>query len=160
MNIAVGSDGFGFALKDTVRRHLAAAGHKVIDFGVASSSGKTPYYKIASDVAQAVVSGRAHRAVLVCGTGMGMAIIANKHPGIFAAVCESTFAAEKSRSINNANVLTLGSLITTESVARNIVDIWLAARFADGWDTNLQNWLRDSMEEIGALERRQFRKAG
>ena len=87
-----------------------------------------------------------------------MSIIANKHPGIYAAVCESTFAAEKSRSINNSNILTLGSMVTTEAVAKDIVDVWLKAEFTEGWDESIQEWLRNSMDDISSLEHKQFKK--
>lgn len=156
MRFAIGADGFGFPLKQAVSRMLQDTEHEVEDFGVHESGDPTPYYQTAASVAQRVGSGGADRGILVCGTGMGMCIIANKFPGIYAAVCESTFAAEKSRSINNANILTLGAMVTTPEVARDILHVWLATEFTAGWSPDLQDWLRNSMDDIHHLEDRQF----
>ena len=87
---------------------------------------------------------------------MGMAIIANKFPGVYAAVCENTHAAEKSRSINNANVLTLGGMFTTPQLAQEILNTWLSTDFAQGWDPAIQAWLENSLTEIAELESTQF----
>jgi len=158
MKIAIGADSYGFPLKQSVKEYLINKGYDVNDYGVNETSELTPYYNTADEVAKSVCNGENDRAILVCGTGMGMSIIANKHPGIYAAVCESTFAAEKSRSINNSNILTLGSMVTTEAVAKDIVDVWLKAEFTEGWDESIQEWLRNSMDDISSLEHKQFKK--
>jgi ribose 5-phosphate isomerase B len=157
MKIAIGADGYGFPLKETVKEYLISKGYEVKDYGVNNSSDPVPYYDTADKVAKTVSDGEFERAILVCGTGMGMSIIANKHPGIYAAVCESTFAAEKSRSINNANILTLGSMVTTDAVAKDIVEIWLNTEFTEGWDESIQQWLKNSMDDISSLEHKQFK---
>ena len=87
---------------------------------------------------------------------MGMAIIANKYPGVYAAVCENIHAAEKARSINNSNVLTLGGLFTTSLLAQDIVEAWLNTEFTQGWDLEIQTWLENSMQDIAELETEQF----
>ena len=156
MRIAVGADAYGLPLKDAVKRYLDEAGYEVKDFGIHESADTTPYYQTADEVAASVADGEFDRGILVCGTGMGMAIIANKHPGVYAAVCESTFAAEKSRSINNSNILTLGAMVTAEVLARDIVEVWLKTEFTQGWDAPLQEWLRNSMAEILSIEQRRF----
>ncbi len=137
MKIAIGADSYGLPLKDSIKEYLISNDYEIEDYGVNDSSDLTPYYKIADDVAQRVRNGKFERAILICGTGMGMSIIANKHSGIYAAVCESTFAAEKCRSINNSNILTLGSMVTTEAVAKEIVDVWLKTEFTEGWDPSI-----------------------
>lgn len=156
MRIIVGSDFYGFSLKESVKEYLQNSGYKVIDCGVDNTENVTPYYSIASSVAQRIINGEFERGILVCGTGMGMSIIANKHPGIYASVCENTFAAEKSRSINNSNVLTLGAMVTTDSVAKGIVDVWLKTEFTEGWDISIKNWLQNSVDEISSFEEKQF----
>jgi len=158
MRIAIGADSYGLPLKETVKEYLVNKDFEITDLGVAQSDDDTPYYRIADDIAKRVNNKEFNRAILVCGTGMGMAIIANKHPGIFAAVCETPFASEKSRSINNSNILTLGALITTSTVANEIVDAWLNTEFTERWDTSVQEWLRKSMDDISSLERDQFRQ--
>ncbi|HEY9825052.1 MAG TPA: RpiB/LacA/LacB family sugar-phosphate isomerase [Stenomitos sp.] len=158
MRILVGADGYGFELKESVREHLCKQGFEVEDLGVGNREESVPYYQIASEVAQQVGQGLADRGILVCGTGMGMSIIANKHPGVYAAVCETAYAAQKSRSINNANILTLGGFITTPQVAQTIVDTWLMTEFALEWEPTIQDWLHQSMTDIMLLEQRQFSK--
>lgn len=150
--IVLGCDGFGFELKEAVRQHLQAARHEVVDLGVRSPDEPQPYYEIAAQAARRLVSGDAWRAVLVCGTGMGMAIIANKFSGVYAAVCENRQAAVHARSINNANVLTLGGMVTPAGTARDIVDSFLATEFAAGWDPPIQEFLHKSMPAIRELE--------
>ena len=154
--IVVGADSYGFPLKEAIKEYLHNNDYKIIDCGVDSTENVTPYYTIASDVAKRIVNGEFERGILVCGTGMGMSIIANKHPGIYASVCESTFAAEKSRSINNSNVLTLGAMVTTVSVATDIVDVWLNTEFTKGWEISIQEWLQNSMNDISSFEDKQF----
>jgi len=156
MKIALGCDAYGLPLKDSIKEYLIYNKYNLQDFGVNDASDTTPYYTTAIKVAQQVSQGEFEKAILFCGTGMGMAIIANKQPGVYAAVCESTFAAEKSRSINNANILTLGSMVTTEAVAKDIVDVWLKTVFTVGWDPAIQQWLQNSMNDIDAIEESQF----
>lgn len=156
MKIALGTDSYGLPLKNSIKEYLINNNYEIEDYGVNDTLDLTPYYKTANEVAQRISNGEFERAILICGTGMGMSIIANKHSGIYAAVCESTFAAEKSRSINNSNILTLGSMITTEIVANKIVDVWLKTEFTEGWDPSMKDWLKSSMDDITSLERKQF----
>lgn len=157
MNIVIGADGYGYELKEAVLAHLRERGDvQVEDVGVASADGATPYYQTADEAAARVARGDVERAILICGTGMGMCIIANKHPGVFAAVCENVEAAEKSRSINNSNVLTLGGMVTSPADGVRIVDAWLATDFAQGWNPDIQSFLRRSMDDIAEFERRTF----
>ncbi|NEO66946.1 MAG: RpiB/LacA/LacB family sugar-phosphate isomerase [Moorea sp. SIO4G2] len=156
MKIAVGADSYGFDLKQAVKEYLINKGIEIEDVAINEQEAETPYYQIASEVAQRVGNQQADRGILVCGTGMGMAIIANKHPGVYAAVCENTNAAEKSRSINNSNVLTLGGFITSPEVAVEIVDTWLTTEFTSGWEPPIQEWLENSIKDIAILENEQF----
>ncbi|MGD1717174.1 RpiB/LacA/LacB family sugar-phosphate isomerase [Dapis sp. BLCC M172] len=156
MKIAIGADPYGFDLKEAVKQHLQNKGIEVEDIGVNNSTQETPYYQVAGQVSQMVGTQQVERGILVCGTGMGMAIIANKYPHIYAAVCENSFAAEKSRSINNSNVLTLGGFVTTPLVAQEIVDIWLTTEFKQGWEPGIQEWLQNSMKDIAQIEKQQF----
>ncbi|MDJ0731333.1 MAG: RpiB/LacA/LacB family sugar-phosphate isomerase [Crocosphaera sp.] len=156
MKIVLGSDSYGFNLKQTVKSHLLSKGLEIEDIGVKEANEETPYYEIATRVAQTVATQQVNRGILVCGTGMGMAIIANKYPGIYAAVCETIETAQMSRSINNANILTLGELITTPHLAKKIIDIWLTTEFTEGWETPIQEWLHQSMKDIAQIESQKF----
>ena len=154
--VLIGCDSYGFRLKEAVKKHLLEQGIGVQDAGVHGAEEGRAYYAVAAEVALQVSRGRVERGILVCGTGMGMAIIANKAPGVYAAVCENRSAAERSRSINNSNVLTLGGLVTTDEMAREIVDAWLDTDFTSGWDPQIQEFLRTSVGEIRSIEKRAF----
>ncbi len=152
MNIAIGCDAYGYALKEVVKQRLAERGICVEDLGVHEERETRAYYEVAFEAASRVARGEVDRAVLVCGTGMGMAIVANKLPGVYAAVCENRKAAEHARSINNANVLTLGGMVTPPETAGEILDAWLDTDFASGWEPSIQDFLCRSMADIRALE--------
>lgn len=131
MRIAVGADGNGVAMKEAVRRHLEDLGHEVIDFGVRPGDDED-YPDVAEPAARAVASGEVERAVLVCGTGLGMAIVANKVRGVRAAAVSDPYAAERAIRSNDARVLCLGAQVTGMSVAPILVDHWLSGTFQGG----------------------------
>jgi ribose 5-phosphate isomerase B len=131
MKIALGSDHAGFALKDHLRRHLEAQGHAVSDLGTHSTES-TDYPDHAAAVGRAVASGEAARGLLVCGTGVGMAMAANKVRGVRAANCNNLFAAHLARAHNDANVLTLGAREVAPEHAAAILDAFLATAFEGG----------------------------
>ncbi len=128
MNIAVGSDHAGFDLKEAVLHYLDAQGVDYKDFG-AFSLDSVDYPDIGAQAAEAVANGEFDRGILVCGTGIGMSITANKVPGIRAALCSSPYCAVMSREHNDANVLVLGSRTTDQDTAIEIVRSWLATDF-------------------------------
>lgn len=131
MNIVVASDHAGLDLKGAIAAHLRAAGHQVEDLG-AHTRDSTDYPDYAHQVALAVVSGAAARGILVCGTGQGMAIAANKVPGCRAAVVSDPFSARMTAAHNDARVLCLGQRVVGEGVALECVDAWLATPFEGG----------------------------
>jgi len=131
MKIAVGADHLGLPLKDVVKAHLEAGGHEVVDFGVTEAT-PVDYPDVAIEVAEAVAAGTYSRAILVCGTGIGMSITANKVPGVRAANVADPYSAERARKSNDAQVLCLGSRVVAPEVARIIVDHWLASEFQGG----------------------------
>lgn len=129
--IAVGADHAGFPLKEDVKAWLTARGHRVLDFGTGSSE-PVDYPDFARPVAMAVASGEADRGLLVCGTGIGMAMAANKVRGARAAACSDAYTARMSREHNDSNVLALGARIIRRETALEIVDVWLVTEFAGG----------------------------
>jgi ribose 5-phosphate isomerase B len=131
MRIALGADHAGVVLKDDLARLLAERGEAFTDFGT-TGSDSVDYPDFAATVAQAVASGAYDRGLLVCGSGIGMAIAANKVAGIRAAVVTDTESARLSRSHNDANVLALGARLTTPHVARVIVNIFLDTPYEGG----------------------------
>lgn len=152
--VVIGCDAYGYRLKESVKQHLIERGLAVDDVGVYTAQAPRPYYEVAMIVAARVAHGEIERGLLVCGSGMGMAIIANKFPGVYAAVCENRTAAERARSINNANVLTLGEFVTSPEAARDVVDAWLDTEFASGWDPAIAAFLYRSLGDIQSLEQR------
>jgi ribose 5-phosphate isomerase B len=131
MKIALGADHAGYQLKDQIKQHLQEQGISVRDEGT-SSPESVDYPDYARAVAHDVSEHRADLGILVCGSGIGMAITANKVDGIRAANVSTEYEAQMSREHNNANVLTLGARIVNADVAFRIVDKWLATQFAGG----------------------------
>lgn len=131
MRIVVAGDPWGLELKNAVKKHLVELGHEVIDVG-GSETEPANYYDAAVVAAKKIQNGEAARAVLCCGTGMGMAIVANKFKGIYASVVESVLAARLCRAVNNSNVLAMGSLLMTPFVALQAVDAWLNTAHTEG----------------------------
>jgi ribose 5-phosphate isomerase B len=131
MAIALGADHAGFRLKEHLKSWLVERGHTVVDLGT-HGEGPVDYPDYAAAVGEAVVTGKAARGVLVCGAGIGMAIGANKIPGIRAAACGEPYAARLSREHNDTNVLALGARITAPEAAARILETWLGAAFAGG----------------------------
>lgn len=131
MRISIGADHAGFALKQKIKAHLEQRGIAVEDEGTASTES-VDYPDYARKVGEAVAHKEADLGVLVCGSGIGMAIAANKVPGIRAANVSTEYEAEKSREHNDANVVTLGARILNEQQAVAIVDTFLKTRFAGG----------------------------
>ena len=131
MRIAIGADVNGYELKESVKAHLQEAGHEVVDFGVESDQD-VDYPDVGEPVARAVASGEVERAVLICGTGLGMAIVANKVHGVRAASVSDPYSAERAIKSNNAQVLCLGGLVIGRNVAPLLVDHWLEGEFAGG----------------------------
>ncbi|HSV30809.1 MAG TPA: ribose 5-phosphate isomerase B [Atribacteraceae bacterium] len=132
MIIALGSDHAGFELKDTIKRKLETGPHRVIDVGTQASEPPVATAAIARLVAQKVLRGEAERGVLICGTGGGISVAANRYPGIRALLCFNRFTAEMARKHNDANVLALGSRTTEVEVACELVDIFLNTPFGGG----------------------------
>jgi ribose 5-phosphate isomerase B len=131
VKVALGADHRGFALKEELKRWLAARGHKVIDFGP-TNVDRVDYPDYAFKVADAVTRRQADRGILICSTGIGMSIAANKVHGVRAALADSIRLARLSREHNDANVLCLGADIVSATEARRIVGVWLKTEFAGG----------------------------
>lgn len=131
MKIALGADHAGFALKERLRVRLSVQGHEVVDFGTTSEES-CDYPDFAGAVARAVAEGRSERGVLVCSTGIGMAIAANKVAGVRAAPAESEDEVRLTREHNDANVLTIGARYLDEPRAGALVDLFLETAFTGG----------------------------
>ena len=128
MKIVIGADHNGLKLKNTLKGYLQERGAEVTDAGVYTEE-PVDYPDIAWKVAEEVAAGTYDRGVLICGTGIGMSIVANKVPGIRAAQCTDPYSAERAIKSNDAQIITFGALVTGEAVAKKLVDIWLDSEF-------------------------------
>ena len=129
MKLAISCDHRGLLLKEALIDHLRAEGHVLIDYGTYTpDSCDYPVYGRA--VAKAVASGACDRGIIICGTGIGISITANKIPGIRAALCTDCFCAEATRLHNDANMLALGGAFVGEMLAKEIVDVFLETEFS------------------------------
>lgn len=128
MKIVIASDHAGFALKEELRSHLAQAGHEVVDLG-AYNEEPSDYPDFAVKVGEAIVAGTAPRGILICGSGVGVCISANKIPGIRAGICHDPYSAHQGVEHDDMNVLVLGARIIGSAVAKELAEIYLDAKF-------------------------------
>lgn len=150
VKLAIGCDEAAYQLKKTIMEHLSDIGVEYEDYGAAE--GETVLYPdIARKVAEAVAEGKYERGILVCGTGIGMAITANKVPGIRAAVCHDPYSAERARKSNDAQILCMGERVIGKELAKCLVDIWLKAEFSGGGSL-------PKVKRIGEVEQYYFDK--
>ena len=131
MRIAMAADHGGFALKETLKSYLVGLGHEVVDFGT-NSAEMVDYPDFVGPAARAVAAGECDRGIVLCGTGLGAMLTANKVRGIRAVVCHECFSARMSRLHNDANVLCLGGRVHGVGLAQELVDLWLQTPFEGG----------------------------
>lgn len=146
MKIAIGCDHVGFALKDRVIEHLREKGYEVEDFGT-NSTERTDYPIFGKAVAKAVVSGACDKGIVICGTGVGISLAANKVKGIRAVVCSEPYSALLSRQHNDTNVLAFGARVVGEDLALMIVDAWLSGVYEGGRHARRVQMLADIENE-------------
>ncbi len=126
--VAIGCDPNARELKEAIKRHLKELGHDCEDYG----SEDPVYANVAIKLAEAVAAGKHDRGILVCGTGIGMSIAANKVPGAYAALVSDAYSAERARQSNNANIMTMGAFTTGLEHAKVLVRIWMESEYAPG----------------------------
>ncbi len=142
MKIAIGCDDAAFELKEIIKNHLSEKNIEFVDFGLKPEDNHI-YPDIAKDVAVAVSGGEFDRGIILCGTGIGVCIVANKVPGIRAALCHDAFSAERARKSNNAQIITMGARVIGPELAKSVLDTWLAAEFTDGPSTPKVNRINE-----------------
>ena len=127
-NIAIGCDPNAAEMKEAIKKLLAELGHKVEDYG----ADDPVYANVAISVAEAVASGEHNRGILICGTGLGMCIAANKVTGSYAALCSDVYSTERSVLSNNCNIMTLGAQVIGIELAKSLVTRWLGVEYVPG----------------------------
>jgi ribose 5-phosphate isomerase B len=126
--VAIGCDPNAAELKRVIKDHLESMGYPVEDYG----SDDPIYANVAFAVAEAVAAGKHERGILLCGTGIGVCIAANKVPGAYAALCSDAYSTERSRKSNNANIMTMGSQVVGPELAKALVSIWMKSEYVPG----------------------------
>jgi len=157
IKIAIASDLSGYPLKQAVKEHLQKRDDlEIIDFGIDSEEHPQPYVVQAPKVAKAIQRGEADKGILICGTGQGMAIVANKFKGVYAVVADGVFSAERGKIINNANVLTMGGWITAPFLGTQIVDGWLSMEFTQKMEFK-KDFLTKAFNQVVEIEKENFK---
>jgi len=146
--IAIGSDHAGFELKEKIKKYLEQLGHEYKDFGTHNNES-VDYPDYALKVAESVMKKESDKGILICGSGIGMCMSANKVPGIRAALCYNTETARLSREHNDANILTIGARLTDERIAKEIVNVWLKTEFAGERHARRVNKIKDIERKYG-----------
>ncbi|MEI6277402.1 MAG: ribose 5-phosphate isomerase B [Prolixibacteraceae bacterium] len=142
MEIAIGSDHAAFSFKEEIKKYLEEKGYKIMDFG-AFSSERVDYCDFGFSVGEYVAKGECEKGIVICGSGIGISISANKVKGIRAVVCSEPYSARLSRQHNNTNVLALGARVVGIDLAKMIIDEWLSAEFEGGRHTGRINKISD-----------------
>ena len=158
IQLAIASDLSGFPLKQEIVKHLAEKHPEieVADFGIEDVDHPQPYFVQAPKVARAIQSGQAEKGILICGTGQGMAIVANKHKGVYACVVDDLFSGERAMIVNNANVITMGGWVTAPFLGCQIVDAWLSVRFTQKMEFK-KDFLTNAFGKVVELEGEVFK---
>jgi ribose 5-phosphate isomerase B len=133
--IAIGSDQNAYVLKEDLKAYLRELGFETVDFGCVGIDDGIDYPDVAIQVAESIARNEFERGILLCGTGIGMAITANKVPGVRAACCHDPYSAERARKSNDAQILTMGAQIIAPTLARIVLDHWLQSEFLGGRST-------------------------
>jgi ribose 5-phosphate isomerase B len=149
--ILIDADDAAFALKKVVVDHLLSKGLEVEDLNYNGIKADATYPEVGYNLALKVRAEQIDRAILICGTGLGMAMIANKVEGVFAGVCHDVYSAERLRASNNAQVLTMGARVVGDELAKTIVDAWLKAEYRGGRSA-------PKVEKMHELEKDSFQK--
>ena len=153
MKVIIGSDKSGFTLKEAVKAHLIEQGHEVEDGGTLDLDNVKPFFVTAPAVAPRVASGEFPRGILICGTGAGMAILANKYKGVYAMACTDAYDARMCRAINDANIMTMGGWKLAPEVAIEMADVFLSTEFTQGLEPWRQDFLKGAKVTVAELEK-------
>ncbi|ECF6049943.1 ribose 5-phosphate isomerase B [Salmonella enterica subsp. salamae] len=130
--IAIGADDAAYGFRDAIIAYLNGLGINVVDYSSDKRQSSAVYPDVAHAVAMAIKQGELDRGILICGTGIGMSIVANKVPGVRAAQCHDTFSAERARKSNNAQIITLGARVIGTELGKKIVQAWLESEYEGG----------------------------
>jgi len=156
--IFIGSDKSGYELKEAVKQYLTENEYIIEDIGTTDVNNAYPFFEVALKGALKIQNNEYQKGILICGTGMGMSVVANKHEGVYAAACESVYAAEKARAINDANILCMGGWIIAPIMGVEMTKVFLNTNFTQ----NLEDWRAKNLEKaklaVREIEKNSFHK--
>ncbi|MDL2236278.1 RpiB/LacA/LacB family sugar-phosphate isomerase [Christensenellaceae bacterium OttesenSCG-928-K19] len=155
--IVIGADISGFELKGFVESYLQGIGYEVLDVGTKKAEAPVDYWTVGFNVGKAVWSGEFDRGIVICGTGQGVALAANKFPGVYCGLCESVYAVDRGRTFNNINVLALGGFLQGKGLAQEMIDTFLNTEWKQGVDADTAVLLEDAYEAMKEHEKAMFK---
>ena len=152
MKVIIGSDKSGFVLKEAIKAYLVEKGYEIIEVGTTDTDNPVPFFKTAPLAVEKIREGAAEKAILICGTGMGMSQVAGKYKNIRAACVESVYAARMCRAINDSNVLCIGGWIVADIMGIEMTDVFLNTEFTEGLEPWRKEFLKNARLEFNAIE--------
>lgn len=156
MKIAIAADKGGFELKESLLAHLATKGHEVTDVGMKEADKPVWWHEGCRAVVKLLRAGEVENAILICGSGAGMAMLANKHEGVFAVACESPYTARLAKQFLGANVLTMGGYVVGKGQGEMIVDTFLETEFAQGETPERVEYLLGQLRDFEQMDKECF----
>jgi ribose 5-phosphate isomerase B len=147
MRIGLGSDHNAYDMKEELKKYIEKLGHEVVDYGSQDECTEVDYPEVAFEVSEDIINDKLDRAILVCGTGLGMAIAACKVPGIRAITAHDTYSAERAQKSNNAQVLTMGAKVIGIEAAMKVVEMYLQSEFPGGNSARKVQQIMDKEQE-------------
>ena len=148
----------GYGLKEILKKYYVEKGYEILDVGTTDPEKPVSYYDAGAKAAQAVRDGTAEFGIVICGTGMGVCMAANRIPGIYCSICESIHTVKLARQINNANVLALGANIVAPELAKIMADTFIETDFLDGFPVNEHSGLIEAVENLEKIEKAAYTK--
>jgi len=156
MKVAIGSDKSGFPLKEAVKQYLIENKIEFDDLGTTDPENAKGFFLVAPAVAEKVQSGEYDRAIIVCGTGAGMSILANKYRGVYAVACEGVYSARMARAINNAQILCMGGWIVAPEMGVKMAEAFLNTEWLQDLEEWRKGWLAGAADTVRELEQSMF----
>jgi ribose 5-phosphate isomerase B len=149
MKVVIGADGAGFNLKKAIKEELSKKGFEFFDV---NPDAPILFYEAAKKVSKRVQSKEFQKGIIICGTGMGVSIIANKHKGVYAGLVECEYTARRCKVVNNTNVLCLGGMVLGEPMGVAIAESWLFANYMEGLDDEIKAIVKDEFQNLVDFE--------
>lgn len=157
MKIIMGADPAGFDLKNAIKENLLKKGYEITDI---DPDSPVLFQEVAANVARGVQSKEYERGIAICGTGMGVSIICNKHRGVYAALCESLYQAKRAKTVNNTNVLCMGGFIIGNEMGIEMANAWLEAEHMSGLTTEMAKIVEKEYDELVEFEKSVYSSEG